>query len=953
MSRFEELIFENARAFKQTLTDLDQWGGRQLEKLQDWWTRRRAPVAARPGVAPAGEPVVAPEADAPPPAVNPRPPRTWARWRAIWYSRLHTLLLLGLIGTVVILTRNKGQTPKERFAEYYAAFSDFERQPDGCPWGSKMTTTWKFNTKGWISECVPTTDFAWDELQLNSAFTASMKAALGAYVGLDPKTSWAKPIAELFVDTLSHAQSTKNSGLDAQLILQLSKMNHMFAHMQAERKLYESKRSAELEAFALPLSQGQKRIEETLSGAHRMMNQLASDVTRAVRDEALRSGKLSQAQLADLEKKIKESQDANTLSLSKQMQGIEESMTRLRRHCDNARKRCEEALELVDKARQDGIIENNLDTQRLREQLEDTFEDFQRWGAKTTGNLFSAWPWLRSGLGLLASFCSWLPFWGWGIVIFVMMCVIAVLGALLKKTVDMIHGGLNLMESLQKAVEKIVEWVVAICALPFRLIRRILQLGWWMVRIFVDKLGQEFVLERPAPASPRQRSPRTPRAGAARGRRSRRSSQGSESQGRSSQSSGQGHQEEQTSEPSPQQENRGRAVVQGPSPTAPRVEEVAQVSTNNPGPRQPEDRAPPAGRVAPEAPRPEAPPATPQNTPPSPPVPREEAPRGDRRGGGQRGRGRRGGRAPGGRGRQGQRSGGYASDETQDRRRTKPRLAWELRPVSDGEDEELPHSRSPALPPNFETYENILDRLHQLEMDRRPLAAARPPPPPMVRPPAPRPASPIPRRAPHVGGPSLQVTHTPRRPNQRRCANCNASGHATNECPLFWQQVVQPPVSELPRQPDEGPSDRPPVAAVWDAATSSDPSRLYYVRAKLAEGASPVQMLVDSGSSVCVMPTERCVQGGWEIQPLPEPMEVQAFNGVATQVRGRVGLPVDIGGETRQVPFLVVDGPEHPIVGVNALRDFGWSLDFAGNRLVAPDGRSVMCAAVQEAHRPN
>ncbi len=888
----------------------------------DWYARRRG--RGRP----------APSSEA---AEHPRPrapARTWGQWFATWRFRIQALANLFVIGWLLYPRGGHGPTPKERFAEYYAAFSDFEHRPDGCPWGSKMVKTWKFNQEGWISECRPTTDFAWDELQLNMAFTASLKAVLGTYLGMDPKTSWTRPIADLFIESITHAQS-QDKGLDAQLIMHLSKLNHIYAQMQAERKLYESKRSAELEAFALPLTQGQKRIEETLSGAHRMMNQLALDVTKAVRDEALRSGKVSQMQLEELERRIQDSQDANTLSLSKQMQGIGESVTRLKHHCDDARKRCEEALKLVEKARKDGIIENTLDTQHLTEQLQDKLEDLRRWGLKTGDNLFRIWPWLVSGWGLFMAFCSWLPFWGWSIVLFVFLCVVAVASALLKKALDMVQGGLSLVDSLKKATEKLMELLASVLASPFRAIGCVGSAFVWALSTFMAKLKEALFTAPaapaapaapPAPPAPRPRSPRAPRTAAAQSEATETAPEGS------------------TAASGPEAEAPGDGGATGTSASAARIVEEHPPTTT--------EAAAEVARAVPVA----------SPTPPSAPTPPSGAPNQNQ---------------PQGR----------SADEGPSAPSGGPRQAlWHERPSQEDPFAAMQaHYPLPGTaprqgeaemgPPNIHmsiTAEELMRLVHGQEGTRRGSpgrgrgrgpggfgrGGGRPAP-------APRPVTPIfarPRpewpnrphtpqhRQPGNAGPSLQASAPPRTLSQEICTNCGQRGHGPSQCPEFVARVVvPPPVPAEGTQRAEGSGEQPQVQVVERAepgpGAATRPS-VYHVKAKLGTRLHPMQMLVDSGSSVCLLPLTKCTSGGWTVRPLEQPMQVRAFNNSLTAVCGTVDVAVDLGGTSRPVSFLVVDGIDKPILGTDALQKFELALDFAHDRLVTTDGDFISCSAV-------
>ena len=840
---------------------------------------------------------------------NPRPRGRRKTSTILWITFFVYLCLFPVMHVAAIRMFGMPYTMEERIERQFSAFATKVEDLANCPLGERLVKTWMPTLYGWRTECQPLI-FDLDEKVLHAAFQEAAKEIYAGYLGVSPRMYRNRSLVDIANDAL---EFSRRWGEKAERRGQLAReqMDKLKEHYEQALTRMHRRRvtgSAWHHKFTLaPPSSAEAGTTSFLTGTTRAVNQINLSILQMARQMTDEADERGWEVLQVIDRAIARAAQDGVNAIKGQLQGelgaVRELMPTV----------LEQTRKLAASADMIATFTRSVQAPPAR--------TWGAWAAGWYGFVMGPAHWavgllrfvispnMVDGLQALLSIRAAGSNQNLGLILLVLALVgilmtLALIATVVKRIADGVHSVVDLGQDTMRSIYSLTWGTAAVLYFPF-------WVAYWLIVQPLLFIGSFISQQRaqPIPVPPPQR-PRRARTAAA-------------------------HQSQQR-----EQQRGGQQPATQPAP-------------QSAAPRQEANMAPPP--APPVAPRQEANMAAPPPAPPAAPSPTIPQGTHERRGQGRghQGRGRdqgRRGRGQGrGRGRGGRRT-GYNSDEGQPRQAARPFIAWEDRPASDGEAEELPQAPHPVVLQGLGSIESILDRLHRVE--ERQAAAARGQPPPMIRPTMPRPPSPGPSRTPRMGRPAVPAIQASRLPPPRRCANCNARDHATGECPHFWQQVVHVP-EEQQRAPDEGPSDRPPVAAVWDAATSSDPSRLYYVRAKLAEGTNPVQMLVDSGSSVCVMPTERCVQGGWEIQPLPEPMEVQAFNGVTTQVRGRVGLPVDIGGETRQVPFLVVDGPEHPIVGVNALRDFGWSLDFAGNRLVAPDGRSVMCAAVRAAHHPN
>ena len=872
------------------------------------------------GPPPEAPPDAAPGApqDAPPDA-PPRPRRRGRRSTGTIFAialGMYVVILFPIMHVGAIRTFGTPMSMENRFQEQFSAFGTTVEDLSSCPLGERLEATWWPTLWGWYWECRPLI-FDLDERILHAAFQESLKEALSTYLGVNPRMYRDRPLTEVIADAteFSRQWAFKAQPRGEALLYQMKKLQtHYEAALEAVR-FEREQNSVWYKKFSLPTaSEYEDLTADFLEGTVRSIDQINLSILRMAREIATDIGEPALELLAAIDRSIASASRRSMDSIRGQLSGKTSTVREL----------MPAVTERAEKLTASAGAVSRLVTRTTAPPPRSWKTWFFLWYSRV------ATP-FRWGLGLLRHIISpdamdeLLAVTGHkstmigrnfatfvGVLVFVgVLMTLALIATAVKRIADGIHSVMDLGRETMHGIYGLLWMIGAVLYVPF-------WIAYW-VFVYPWLLLGNLAFPPPPPARPRRVRTNQIRRRAGRQREREANPEAAERR-----SSGEAPRQEQAP-------HEGQEAQQVASPRRPPQAEGP--------PAEARDDRPASGNEPP-------PPQAPRNVPTQQDAGPSSQPRNQpnpQRGRGYVGRGRHsGGR---GRGRRGQRT-GYDSDGGQSRRQKEPRLAWELRPVSDGEEGDLPYSQRPAMPPAYEGYEDVLARLRRVE-ERQAAAPRAPPPPPPLRLPN-RSASPA-ARAPRQGRPALQATLTPRPPPRGRCANCNARDHTTSECPLYWQQVVHLPAETS----DEGPSDRPPVAAVWDAASSSDASRLYYVRAKLAERDRPIQMLVDSGSSVCVMPTERCVQGGWEIQPLEEPIEIQAFNGVATPVRGQVELPVNIGGEARNVPFLVVDGPEHPIVGVNALRDFGWSLDFAGNRLLAPDGRSVMCAAVRTTHHPN
>jgi len=120
-------------------------------------------------------------------------------------------------------------------------------------------------------------------------------------------------------------------------------------------------------------------------------------------------------------------------------------------------------------------------------------------------------------------------------------------------------------------------------------------------------------------------------------------------------------------------------------------------------------------------------------------------------------------------------------------------------------------------------------------------------------------------------------------------------------------------------------------------------------------GKTPIAtfMLVDSGSSVNVVPWKKAKKHDWMIDTDASMLvgkQLIGFNGAASEVMGITRLPMKIGNWISEIPFVVVKGVSKSILGMPALTELKLKIDVPNARLVDGKGNAVAC---QESDEPS
>jgi len=122
-------------------------------------------------------------------------------------------------------------------------------------------------------------------------------------------------------------------------------------------------------------------------------------------------------------------------------------------------------------------------------------------------------------------------------------------------------------------------------------------------------------------------------------------------------------------------------------------------------------------------------------------------------------------------------------------------------------------------------------------------------------------------------------------------------------------------------------------------------SRAPVLHVRAGIGSSKELALIDTGSSVNVMPSSLAEAQGLELITDTEEtgMKLRAFNGTSSDVTGTALIPVTIGRWKATIPFVVTDACTSIIIGMPGLLDLDIKVDPAQRRLEDRNGHLVLC----------
>jgi len=203
------------------------------------------------------------------------------------------------------------------------------------------------------------------------------------------------------------------------------------------------------------------------------------------------------------------------------------------------------------------------------------------------------------------------------------------------------------------------------------------------------------------------------------------------------------------------------------------------------------------------------------------------------------------------------------------------------------------------------------------------------------------------------GGHSLIECRKP-----KRCLKCQSTKHLARDCPQAQvtgnrkeggrARFAPPPVGEVEDFRSEG-----DVASLVEdlcrevetEVRAAEGSRAPVLHVKAGIGSSRELVLVDTGSSVNVLPLSFAEAHGLELSTDSEEagMRLRAFNGTSSKVAGTTLVSVTVGRWKATIPFLVTDACSSIIIGMPGLRDLDVKVDPAQRRLEDREGHLVCC----------
>eukprot|EP00210_Caulerpa_lentillifera_P009663 g9219.t1 len=122
---------------------------------------------------------------------------------------------------------------------------------------------------------------------------------------------------------------------------------------------------------------------------------------------------------------------------------------------------------------------------------------------------------------------------------------------------------------------------------------------------------------------------------------------------------------------------------------------------------------------------------------------------------------------------------------------------------------------------------------------------------------------------------------------------------------------------------------------------------LYHVKGKLDGSAQTLSFLVDSGSAVSVLPRRKTQKLGCTVNRSGKGTRLVGFSGNVEEALGSVEKDVTIGRATRRLKFLVSEKAAKPILGLDALQQFGMMINTEEGSLESSDGGKVYCHCVE------
>jgi len=198
-------------------------------------------------------------------------------------------------------------------------------------------------------------------------------------------------------------------------------------------------------------------------------------------------------------------------------------------------------------------------------------------------------------------------------------------------------------------------------------------------------------------------------------------------------------------------------------------------------------------------------------------------------------------------------------------------------------------------------------------------------------------------------------------PSPKQCLRCRSTRHLARDCPNVRSVVIEAPrpgyrrvtpqVEEISASPGEGDLVRQVEDLRREVETTvnvAEGSRASVLNVLAGLGSAKGKILVDTGSSVNVMPRSFAEEQGLELSTDTEEsgMKLRAFNGTVSDVMGTVVLPVTVGRWKATIPFVVTDSCSAVILGMPGLTDLNVKVDPARRCLEDRAGHLVFCQTV-------
>ena len=160
------------------------------------------------------------------------------------------------------------------------------------------------------------------------------------------------------------------------------------------------------------------------------------------------------------------------------------------------------------------------------------------------------------------------------------------------------------------------------------------------------------------------------------------------------------------------------------------------------------------------------------------------------------------------------------------------------------------------------------------------------------------------------------------------CENCGRKGHSKKDCP------------SIERAPGHQDSKKVPQTSPTQGQTSPRMAR-YNVMLAMEDIAGKISCLLDTGAETNVLPAKMARKHNLVLRST-KVHNVTSFNNQTTSTSGEVCMLCTLGNKGAKIPFVVCEGVQRPILGLQALQAFKLQLDCSEDCVYDDKGNKIL-----------